>query len=125
MLEVAGRNQEGKVAELVLELSCSAVQAAEAHARQVAERLTRERRAVGELSTIISPEMAIPAPAMGTDARVVAWLMDTYSMHHGHAVPGVVTGKPVVIGGSSGRFEATGRGVLYVTQEACREQGTS
>jgi glutamate dehydrogenase (NAD(P)+) len=54
----------------------------------------------------------------------MAWIMDTYSMHHGYSVPGVVTGKPVDLGGSLGRMEATGRGVLYVTQEACRHRGT-
>jgi len=85
------------------------------------ERLTR--RYTAEISIIISPSMDIPAPDLGTDARVMAWIMDTYSMHHGHSIPGVVTGKPVGIGGSSGRVEATGRGVLYVTQEACRAQG--
>jgi glutamate dehydrogenase/leucine dehydrogenase len=69
--------------------------------------------------------MDIPAPDLGTDARIMAWIMDTYSMHHGHSVPGVVTGKPVDLGGSLGRFEATGRGVLYITQEACRRRSLS
>jgi glutamate dehydrogenase (NAD(P)+) len=67
--------------------------------------------------------MDIPAPDMGTDAQIMAWIMDTYSMHRDHSIPGVVTGKPVEIGGSQGRFEATGRGVLYTIQDACREQG--
>ena len=62
---------------------------------------------------------------MGTDAQIMAWIMDTYSMMHGHSVPGVVTGKPVEIGGSRGRVEATGRGVLYITQEACRVRGVT
>ena len=62
---------------------------------------------------------------MGTDAQIMAWIMDTYSMMHGHSVPAVVTGKPVTIGGSSGRVEATGRGVLFVTQEACRDRGVA
>jgi glutamate dehydrogenase (NAD(P)+) len=82
------------------------------------ERLTR--RYAAEISIIIGPEKDIPAPDVGTDARVMAWIMDTFSMMHGHSVPGVVTGKPVGLGGSRGRIEATGRGVLYVTQEACR-----
>jgi len=82
------------------------------------ERLTR--RYATEISRVIGPERDIPAPDMGTDARVMAWIMDTYSMHHGYSVPGVVTGKPVSVGGSSGRFEATGRGVLFATQEACQ-----
>jgi glutamate dehydrogenase (NAD(P)+) len=67
--------------------------------------------------------MDIPAPDMGTDAQVMAWIMDTYSMHRDHSIPAVVTGKPVAIGGSLGRFEATGRGVLLVTEAACKERG--
>ena len=85
------------------------------------ERLSR--RYATEIGRLIGPEQDIPAPDMGTDARVMAWIMDTYSMHHGHSVPGVVTGKPVSIGGSSGRFEATGRGVLFIAQEACSHLG--
>ncbi|HEX5139423.1 MAG TPA: Glu/Leu/Phe/Val dehydrogenase [Dehalococcoidia bacterium] len=85
------------------------------------ERLTR--RYASEIDIVIGPAMDIPAPDMGTDAQIMAWIMDTYSMHRDHSIPGVVTGKPVEIGGSQGRFEATGRGVLYVTQDACREQG--
>ena len=60
---------------------------------------------------------------MGTDAKVMAWMMDTYSMGHGHTVPAIVTGKPVEIGGSEGRFEATGRGVLFATQELAKRRG--
>jgi glutamate dehydrogenase (NAD(P)+) len=86
------------------------------------ERLTR--RYASEISIIISPEMDIPAPDLGTDARVMAWFMDTYSMHRGYSVPEVVTGKPVGIGGSRGRFEATGRGVLVITEQACKRRGT-
>ena len=81
------------------------------------------RRYATEIGGLIGPERDILAPDMGTDARVMAWIMDTYSMHHGHSVPGVVTGKPVSIGGSSGRLEATGRGVLFIVQEACRHLG--
>ena len=84
------------------------------------ERLTR--RYATEISLLIGPDRDIPAPDMGTDARIMAWIMDTYSMHHGHSVPGVVTGKPPEIGGSRGRVEATGRGCLYVIQEACRQR---
>jgi len=80
------------------------------------ERLTR--RYASEIGIIIGPEKDIPAPDMGTDARVMAWIMDTYSMNIGHSVPGVVTGKPLSVGGSQGRTEATGRGILYITQEA-------
>jgi len=87
------------------------------------ERLTR--RYTTEMAIVIGPERDIPAPDMGTDARVMAWMMDTFSMHHGFSIPGVVTGKPVDIGGSQGRFEATGRGALYITQEACHLRGLS
>jgi glutamate dehydrogenase (NAD(P)+) len=87
------------------------------------ERLTR--RYASEISIVISPEMDIPAPDLGTDPRVMAWIMDTYSMHHGHSMPGVVTGKPLGIGGSRGRYEATGRGVLFITEEACKRTGKS
>jgi glutamate dehydrogenase (NAD(P)+) len=85
------------------------------------ERLTR--RFAAEIGILIGPDEDVPAPDMGTDAQVMAWIMDTHSMMHGHSVPAVVTGKPVTIGGSSGRVEATGRGVMIVTREACRERG--
>jgi glutamate dehydrogenase (NAD(P)+) len=80
------------------------------------ERLTR--RFTTELQGIISPESDIPAPDMGTNAQTMAWMMDTYSMHRGYSVPGVVTGKPVELGGSEGRADATGQGVVYCIQEA-------
>ena len=83
------------------------------------------RRFISELEPIIGPDKDIPAPDMGTDARVMAWMMDTYSMGHGHTVPAIVTGKPVEIGGSEGRFEATGRGVLFATQELAKRRGDS
>src|SRR4029077_7359153 len=79
------------------------------------ERLTR--RYTAELLPIISPNHDIPAPDAGTDAQVMAWLLDTYSMFVGHQALGVVTGKPVSIGGSVGRQEATGRGVMYVLRK--------
>jgi len=85
------------------------------------ERLTR--RFAAELGLLIGPDEDVPAPDMGTDAQIMAWIMDTYSMMHGHSTPAVVTGKPVTIGGSSGRIEATGRGVLFVTQAACKHFG--
>jgi glutamate dehydrogenase (NAD(P)+) len=85
------------------------------------ERLTR--RFAAEIGILIGPDEDVPAPDMGTDAQVMAWIMDTYSMMHGHSVPAVVTGKPVTIGGSSGRVEATGRGVLFTTQKACADRG--
>jgi glutamate dehydrogenase (NAD(P)+) len=81
------------------------------------------RRFAAEMGILIGPDQDVPAPDMGTDAQIMAWIMDTYSMMHGHSVPAVVTGKPVTIGGSSGRYEATGRGVMFVTQEACRAAG--
>ena len=86
------------------------------------ERLTR--RFAAEIGILIGPDEDVPAPDMGTDAQVMAWIMDTYSMMHGHSVPAVVTGKPVPIGGSTGRVEATGRGVTFVTSAACVERGT-
>jgi glutamate dehydrogenase (NAD(P)+) len=85
------------------------------------ERLTR--RFAAEIGILIGPDEDVPAPDLGTDAQIMAWIMDTYSMMHGHSVPAVVTGKPVTIGGSTGRYEATGRGVLFVAQEACRAAG--
>ena len=63
-----------------------------------------------QIINFIGPNKDIPAPDMGTDEQVMAWMMDTYSMHVGHTVPGVVTGKPISLGGSEGRVEATGRG---------------
>jgi glutamate dehydrogenase (NAD(P)+) len=82
------------------------------------ERMTR--RYAAEIQPIIGPEIDIPAPDLYTDAQTMAWIMDTYAMTVGRASPGVVTGKPVSIGGSEGRNEATGRGVLYVVEEACK-----
>ena len=85
---------------------------------QELENLTR--RYTTEISIMIGPEIDIPAPDVGTNAQVMAWLMDTYSMHKGYSVLPVVTGKPVSIGGSLGRAEATGRGVMIVAREACK-----
>jgi glutamate dehydrogenase (NAD(P)+) len=82
------------------------------------ERMTR--RYAAEIQPIIGPEVDIPAPDVYTDSQTMAWIMDTYAMSVGHAAPGVVTGKPVSIGGSEGRTDATGRGVLYVVEEACK-----
>ena len=80
------------------------------------------RRYTTEISLIIGPNSDIPAPDMGTNGQIMAWLMDTYSMHVGYTVPAVVTGKPVSIGGSEGRLDATGLGVVMVTEEAFRKQ---
>ena len=85
------------------------------------ERLTR--RYGSEISFIIGPSNDIPAPDMGTNPQVMAWLMDTYSMMKGHTVPAIVTGKPVAIGGSEGRNDATGRGIVFIAREAVREVG--
>ena len=87
------------------------------------ERMTR--RYAAEIQPIIGPEVDIPAPDVYTDAQTMAWIMDTYAMTVGHASPGVVTGKPVSIGGSEGRNEATGRGCLYVIEEACKAKKIS
>ena len=83
------------------------------------ERLTR--RYTAEILDIIGPERDVPAPDMNTNEQVMAWVMDTYSMHARHTVNAVVTGKPVELGGSRGRREATGRGLLFVIQEACKK----
>lgn len=83
------------------------------------ENLTR--RYATEISIVIGPNEDIPAPDMGTDGRIMAWIMDTISMHRGYTEAGVVTGKPVSVGGTLGRVEATGRGLLYVVQEAAKE----
>ena len=85
------------------------------------EHLTR--RYATEITMLISPESDIPAPDVGTNPQVMAWIMDTYSMHRGYSVPAVVTGKPISIGGSQGRIEATGRGVMIVAREAARHLG--
>lgn len=85
------------------------------------ERMTR--RFASEILPLIGPEVDIPAPDMGTDEQVMAWIMDTYSMNKGYSVPGVVTGKPISIGGSAGRGGATSRGVVYVTLQAMKAKG--
>ena len=85
------------------------------------ERLTR--RYASEIAPIIGPEMDIPAPDVDTDSPTMAWIMDTDSMQKAYSVPGVVTGKPISLGGSEGRGEATGRGCAYVIREAARDLG--
>ncbi len=85
------------------------------------ENLTR--RYATEISIMIGPDSDIPAPDMGTNPQVMAWIMDTYSMHRGFSVPAVVTGKPVEIGGSLGRTEATGRGVAFTLADALKLKG--
>jgi glutamate dehydrogenase (NAD(P)+) len=82
------------------------------------ERLTR--RYTSEISLLIGPDKDIPAPDVGTNPQVMAWIMDTFSMHSGHTVPAVVTGKPINIGGSQGRNESTARGLVYILREASR-----
>jgi glutamate dehydrogenase (NAD(P)+) len=87
------------------------------------ENLTR--RYATEISIIIGHDQDIPAPDMGTDERIMAWIMDTISMHRGYTEAGVVTGKPVSVGGSLGRKEATGRGILYLIQQLSTEKGVA
>ena len=89
--------------------------------RQEREHLTR--RYTAEIMHVIGPDLDIPAPDLGTDAQVMAWMMDTYSMTQGRAVPGVVTGKPLIIGGSLGRRDATGHGVVHVVSRAVQRLG--
>ncbi len=85
------------------------------------QRLTR--RFTAEMMSVIGPQEDIPAPDMATDEQTMAWMMDTYSMQKGYAVPEVVTGKPISIGGSVFRAEATGAGVVMVTERACERLG--
>ena len=89
--------------------------------RSELERMTR--RYTSEIIVEIGPERDIPAPDVGTDSRVMAWIFDTYSMNKGHSVLGVVTGKPMEIGGSLGRRDATARGALFCIRNALRKQG--
>ena len=85
------------------------------------ERLTR--RYTSEISIIIGPDKDIPAPDVNTNEQIMSWVMDTYSMTIGYSCPGVVTGKPIDVGGSLGRREATGRGVFYITRELADAKG--
>jgi len=85
------------------------------------EALTR--RYFTEIEILVGPEKDIPAPDVNTNAQIMAWMMDTYSMHAGYTVPGVVTGKPISLGGSEGRNEATARGTVYCIIEAARHLG--
>ena len=85
------------------------------------EHLTR--RYASEILPLIGPERDIPAPDVGTDEQIMAWIMDTYSMNQGYSVPGVVTGKPLSVGGSAGRRASTARGVMYVTVATLKNLG--
>ncbi len=85
------------------------------------ERLSR--RYATEISILMGPNSDIPAPDMNTNPQIMAWMMDTFSMHQGYSVPAVITGKPLAIGGSEGRLEATARGVQFVTREAMVDLG--
>ena len=85
------------------------------------ERVTR--RYISEIFDLIGPTIDIPAPDVGTSPRVMAWVMDTFSMKKGYVEPGVVTGKPIALGGSGGRLEATGRGLLYIARETLKRVG--
>ena len=87
------------------------------------ERISR--RYISELIKDIGPSVDIPAPDMGTSAREMAWMMDTYSVNMGHSVPGIVTGKPLSIGGSLGREMATGSGVMIIVRESLADHGKS
>src|SRR2546430_14963228 len=83
------------------------------------------RRYATEISIIIGPRSDIPAPDVNTNPQVMAWIMDTYSMHEGYSTPAVATGKPLSIGGSEGRNDATATGVLFVTRQAAKRIGMS
>jgi glutamate dehydrogenase (NAD(P)+) len=88
------------------------------------EREHLTRRYTAEIILMIGPDLDIPAPDLGTDEQTMAWVMDTYSMTQGKSVPGVVTGKPLLVGGSAGRREATGRGLVNVLHQGARSLGT-
>jgi glutamate dehydrogenase (NAD(P)+) len=92
-----------------------------AMSRRELEAVTR--RFATELQGVVGPESDIPAPDVGTNATTMAWIVDTISMHRGYSVPGVVTGKPLALGGSQGRADATGQGVVYCVEDACRRIG--
>ncbi|HEU4439338.1 MAG TPA: Glu/Leu/Phe/Val dehydrogenase [Methylomirabilota bacterium] len=87
------------------------------------EREHLTRRYTTEIMLMIGPDIDIPAPDLGTDEQIMAWMMDTYSMTQGKSVPGVVTGKPLIVGGSAGRREATGRGIVFVLYQAAKALG--
>jgi glutamate dehydrogenase (NAD(P)+) len=87
------------------------------------ERESLTRRYTAEVMPVIGPDLDIPAPDLGTDEQTMAWMMDTYSMTQGRTVLGVVTGKPVLVGGAVGRREATGRGVVYALGQVMRRLG--
>ena len=87
------------------------------------EREHLTRRYTAEIIHMIGPDLDIPAPDLGTDEQTMAWMMDTYSMTQGKSVPGVVTGKPIIVGGSAGRREATGRGIVFVLYQAAKSLG--
>src|SRR5664279_1419283 len=87
------------------------------------ERMTR--RYTSELIEFLGPEKDVPAPDMNTNEQTMAWIMDTYSMHMRQTVTAVVTGKPLNIGGSRGRREATGRGIMIMVDEAIKKLGLS
>ncbi|MHB8483109.1 MAG: Glu/Leu/Phe/Val family dehydrogenase [Nitrospiria bacterium] len=89
--------------------------------RKELQRLTR--RYTSEILIMIGPEIDIPAPDIGTNEQIMAWMMDTYSQHKGYSVPGIVTGKPLSIGGSMGRNAATGQGLVYILAEALKQKG--
>ncbi|MFQ5949528.1 MAG: Glu/Leu/Phe/Val dehydrogenase [Nitrospiria bacterium] len=91
--------------------------------RNELQRLTR--RYTAEIMKFIGPEVDVPAPDIGTNDQVMAWMMDTYSQFKGYSIPEIVTGKPISIGGSLGRVESTGRGVVYCTIEGLRHLGMS
>jgi glutamate dehydrogenase (NAD(P)+) len=96
---------------------CNPLELSQAELRRLTRRYT------SELMGVIAPQVDIPAPDMATNEQTMAWMMDTYSMQVGHAVPEIVTGKPVALGGSLFRREATGAGVVMVTERACERLG--
>src|SRR6185295_19730730 len=88
-----------------------------------AERKALTRRYTTEIGLLIGPDRDIPTPDVNTGSQTMAWIMDTWSMHHGHTIPGVVTGKPMAIGGTRGRRESTSRGAFHCIAAASRARG--
>lgn len=88
--------------------------------RRELEKMTR--RYATEISLFIGPERDIPAPDVGTNAQIMAWIMDTYSMHKGYSIPAIITGKPVEVGGTVGRESATGLGITYITRAVMKQR---
>jgi glutamate dehydrogenase (NAD(P)+) len=113
--------EEVKALAMWMTWKCAVVGIPFGGAKGELQRMTR--RYASEILPLIGPERDIPAPDLGTNEQIMAWIMDTYSTREGYSVPGVVTGKPIAIGGSAGRNQATARGVMYITLATLKHHG--